>query len=115
MRTTALAFALLIALTGCGGEPKKAGPTGATPFTGTWRSAANGDAGTGGTVLTVDARGGLKFKSSVDCAGKVTPNGGTYRFAFDCGASKFDGTAPPPAAGAFIMTWTDGDSSEFRK
>ncbi|MBW8480942.1 hypothetical protein [Actinomadura parmotrematis] len=110
-----LAAALPLAACGGGGDPKKdARPSGATPFTGTWRSAAGGDVGNGGTVLTVDAAGALTFKTSLDCTGKVAKAAADYRFTFDCGTSKFDGTAPAPKSGAFTMTWTDGDTSEFR-
>ncbi|WP_067478122.1 hypothetical protein [Actinomadura hibisca] len=103
---------LAAALTACGGEEKKA-PAG-HPFAGTWRSGEGASPGAGGTTLTVDAKGGLRFKSSRECTGTVD-GGGPYRFAIDCGENKLTGTsAGPPTSGAFTMTWPDGDTSEFR-
>lgn len=100
-------------LTGCGGGGDDGGPKG-NPFAGTWRSGAGAAAGSGGTTLKVDAKGALTFKSSLDCKGTVT-GASPYRFAIDCGSSKFAGTASaPPKSGAFTITWSDGDSSEYR-
>ncbi|MGI5168764.1 hypothetical protein ACQEU3_30885 [Spirillospora sp. CA-253888] len=113
--TPLLALPLLAAaLTACGGEEKKA-PAG-HPFAGTWRSGEGASPGAGGTTLTVDAKGTLRFRSSRECTGTVAAEGGgRYRFEIDCGENRFAGTAPgPPKSGAFTMTWPDGDTSEFR-
>lgn len=123
------ALAAAAFLTGCGGgEPapqrpaaSEAAPTvrqvpaGRTPFTGTWHS-GRGAGSEGGTTLTVAADGSVQFQSSLACTGAVTaaPDGRTYRFSIDCGTSKFSGAASSPGtAPSFVLTWDEGDSSEF--
>ncbi|MFC4907846.1 hypothetical protein [Actinomadura gamaensis] len=80
----------------------------ATPFTGTWR--------TDTTTMTVAPDGGLRFKSAVDCSGRVgRAASGGYRFAMTCGPSTMTGTAQAPASGTFTITWADGDSSQYTR
>jgi hypothetical protein len=102
------------ALTACGGSSDRTENKG-HPFAGTWKSGGGAGAGAGGTTLTVDAKGGVRFKSSLDCTGTVTPAGGAYKIAVECGTTKFTGTASaPPKSGTFTVTWTDGDSTQYR-
>ncbi|SEF49331.1 hypothetical protein SAMN04489712_101188 [Thermomonospora echinospora] len=110
----ALAAALLSSLTACGGDGEPSAPSG-HPFTGTWLGAGGAGTGAGGTTLTVDENGGVRFKSTVDCTGTTAPAGEAYRFDIDCKISKFTGTArPPKGAKTFVMTWSEGDTTEFR-
>jgi hypothetical protein len=111
---TLAAAALLSSLTACGGDGGSSAPDG-HPFAGTWHGAGGAGTGAGGTTLTVGKDGRVRFKSTVDCTGTTTPSGDAYRFDIDCRISKFTGTArPPKGAETFTMTWSEGDTTEFR-
>jgi hypothetical protein len=113
--SAALALALLSPLTACGGDGGPSAQDDGHPFAGTWHGAGGAGTGAGGTTLTVGGDGKVRFKSTVDCTGTTTPAGDAYRFDIDCRISKFTGTArPPKGARTFVMTWSEGDTTEFR-
>ncbi|MCP2338380.1 hypothetical protein [Actinomadura rupiterrae] len=97
----AVALAIALFMAACSAsEPKDA-----TPFTGTWH--------TDMTTMTVAKNGGLHFRSTTDCTGRVARVSPVYRFTMTCGSSTMAGDAKPPAKGAFTITWADGDSSRY--